>query len=59
MYVYGLPVCHECAKAIIQVGIKRVVIPFDHINDLPDRWRDSTKLTMRMFDEAGVEYHPI
>ena len=59
MYVYGLPVCHECAKAIIQVGIKRVVIPFDHIQDLPDRWRDSTKLTMRMFDEAGVEYHPI
>ena len=59
MYVYGLPVCHECAKAIIQVGIKRVVIPFDHIQDLPDRWRDSTKLTMRMFDEAGVEYQTI
>lgn len=59
MYVYGLPVCHECAKAIIQVGIKRVVIPFDCIQDLPDRWRDSTKLTMNMFDEAGVEYDTI
>ena len=25
LYVTGLPVCHECAKAIIQTGIKRVV----------------------------------
>ena len=24
MYVYGLPICTECAKGIIQVGIKRV-----------------------------------
>ena len=26
MYVYGLPVCHECAKGIIQTGVERVVI---------------------------------
>ena len=24
-YIHGLPCCHECAKAIIQVGIKTVV----------------------------------
>ena len=53
MYVYGLPVCHECAKAIIQVGITRVVVP---IIDLPERWKESTDLTMTMFEEAGVEY---
>lgn len=53
MYVYGLPVCHECAKAIIQVGITRVVVP---IQDLPERWKESTELTMTMFEEAGVEY---
>ena len=27
MYVHGLPVCHECAKGIIQSGIIRVVSP--------------------------------
>ena len=26
IYVYGLPVCNECAKGIIQVGIKSVVV---------------------------------
>ena len=26
LYVYGLPVCSECAKGIIQVGIKKVII---------------------------------
>jgi dCMP deaminase len=26
LYVYGLPVCNECAKGIIQVGIKEVYI---------------------------------
>ena len=27
MYVYGLPMCSECAKGIIQVGIKKVIMP--------------------------------
>jgi deoxycytidylate deaminase len=26
LYVYGLPICSECAKGIIQVGIKKVVV---------------------------------
>ena len=26
LYVYGLPVCSECAKGIIQVGIKEVYV---------------------------------
>ena len=26
LYIYGLPICSECAKGIIQVGIKKVVI---------------------------------
>ena len=59
MYVYGLPVCHECAKAIIQVGIKRVVIPFDHFTKVPERRMESIKLTQGMFNEAGVEYDSI
>ena len=52
MYVTGLPTCHRCAKAIIQVGIKRVFIRAK----LPERWIDSWALTQSLFKEAGVYY---
>ncbi len=52
LYVYGLPICSECAKGIIQVGIKRVVV--EKSKDL-DNWNDSVKLSKSMFDEVGVE----
>lgn len=51
IYVYGLPVCHECAKAVIQVGIKRVVMQAIDT----DRWGESCDLAQRFFREAGVE----
>lgn len=54
MYVHGLPVCPECAKLIIQAGVKRVVI--NDIVNATEKWRDlwitSTSL---MFKEAGVQ----
>ena len=52
LYVYGLPVCSECAKGIIQVGIKRVFIKVP--GETPDNWKESYDLTKRMFTEAGV-----
>jgi dCMP deaminase len=52
LYVTGLPVCSECAKGIIQVGIKKVVMEYP--NDIPDFWRESVELTKQMFHEAGV-----
>jgi len=55
MYIYGLPVCSECAKGLIQVGIKRVVST--PITDAtPETWVESTKLTKEIFEEAGVKY---
>ena len=55
LYVYGLPVCSECAKGIIQVGIERVVIP-NRKNFIPDRWKVSILETQSMFKEVGVTY---
>ncbi len=52
LYVYGLPICSECAKGIIQVGIKKVVIKKS--KEL-DNWNDSVKLSQTIFDEAGIE----
>ena len=59
LYVWGLPVCSECAKGIIQTGIKRVVMSSrDRISTLPlsDKWKESFDLTKTLFDEAGVEW---
>ena len=51
-YVFGLPCCHECAKALIQVGVKRVVM---HKSFANPRWSDSCDLAKNFFDEAGIE----
>ena len=53
LYVHGLPVCSDCAKGVIQVGVKRVVMPQQEI---PDHWQESWQLTKTMFEEAGVSY---
>ena len=55
LYVYGLPVCSDCAKGVIQVGVKRVFMCYPA--DIPDKWRESMMLTNSMFMEAGIEYH--
>ena len=54
MYVYGLPVCNECAKAMIQVGIKRIVMPFD--GEIPEIWQESCEKAKALCEEAGVQY---
>jgi dCMP deaminase len=53
LYVWGLPVCSECAKGVIQTGIRRVVMPKQ---DIPDHWTESWKLTQTMFEEANIEW---
>jgi dCMP deaminase len=52
-YVHGLPVCNECAKGIIQVGTKKVVMSGDMDNP---RWVESCKKACDLFDEAGVKW---
>lgn len=53
LYVTGLPVCSECAKGIIQVGIKMVVMRAQFI---PNNWKQSWEFTRQMFEEAGVHW---
>ena len=55
LYVYGLPVCSECAKGVIQVGIKSVYVLTDSMN-VRDTWVESWKKTTDMFDEVGISY---
>lgn len=54
LYVYGLPVCSECAKGIIQVGVKEVYVAQECI-DLRPHWFESFQHTLDMFSEAGIK----
>lgn len=54
LYVYGLPVCSECSKGIVQVGIKRVQCWIDE--PIPDKWKESWKITQWILYEAGVPH---
>ena len=53
IYVALFP-CNECAKAIIQSGIRKIVY-------LSDKYEtsDSTLASKRMLKEAGVEFEPL
>ena len=53
LYVTGLPVCSDCAKGVIQVGIKRVVMKEQNI---PLKWVESWKTTAGMFDQAKINW---
>lgn len=50
LYVALFP-CNECAKAVIQSGIKKVVYLSDKYKDT-----DGTKASKRMLDASGVKY---
>lgn len=59
IYVYpgfGSPnVCTDCAKAVIQSGIQRVVGLMPEIDsERKARWSESLKIAQLMCDEAGV-----
>jgi dCMP deaminase len=54
IYTWPLFPCNECAKLIVQSGIKRVVGPDPLINHI--RWKDSNSVALQMFKEAGVKF---
>lgn len=53
MYVYPFPPCSQCAAAIIQAGIKRVVTHQPTTEQL-SRWSESFVEGSQMFIEADV-----
>ena len=56
VYVVGLPVCHECAKGLIQVGVKRIVTPQQ---DIPEKWQQSCGDAHLFFEEVGIKWDQI
>ena len=56
LYVWGLPVCNECAKGIIQSGIKTVIVKSTKDDE---KWKTFGELSKQMFYESGVKYFEV
>lgn len=57
LYVYGLPVCSECCKGMIQAGFKRIVtLCLDEKVQIGTHWYDSALVSSAMLTEAEVEH---
>ncbi|MDP8268299.1 MAG: hypothetical protein P9L97_06170 [Candidatus Tenebribacter davisii] len=53
-----MPPCSQCASAIIQSGIIRVVTCYANVEQFK-RWGDKIKITEKMFVDADVELNYI
>lgn len=53
LYVYGLPPCSECAKGILQVGIRKVVCEYETTAE-DEKWEESFAHSQAMFNEGGI-----
>lgn len=47
------PPCMDCARALVQAGIKHVYFPAPN-TDFLTRWEDHYSRALRLFDECGV-----
>jgi len=47
--------CPDCARAIIQCGIKRVIGHKEYFDRAPDRWKESCAIGIEMMQEAGID----
>ena len=56
-YVFGKPVCARCAGMLIQAGIARVIAATPSAGE--DKWDVSGRLSLKMMQEAKVEFVPI
>lgn len=54
------PVCNECAKLVIQAGIKEIVGYEPDLNDpRVQRWMESISISKMMCEEAGVVWRTL
>lgn len=52
LYVWGLPVCADCTKSVIQAGIRRIVITYPEYAS--EKWQKQwNELSKPMIEEVG------
>tara|TARA_Y100001937_G_scaffold27190_1_gene39024 strand:- start:21137 stop:21598 length:462 start_codon:yes stop_codon:yes gene_type:complete len=53
-FIHGLHVCHECAKALVQVGAKGVVMR--QTKETSTKWAESFHYAQEILTQGGIEY---
>lgn len=53
LFVWGLPICSECAKGIIQVGVAKIYVKEEFVN--VERWKEAWELSQNLFKEVGIK----
>jgi dCMP deaminase len=53
-YVWPMPPCSQCAAALIQAGVTRIVAPMPR-DEHQARWGDGFHLAEQMYQDAGVQ----
>ena len=59
LYVYGLPVCPDCTKSVIQSGIKRIVMspdPYVVITPWTEKWKNSSLIMINEVGDIRITY---
>ncbi len=54
LYTQAIP-CHDCAKSIIQGGIRKIVVHTKWPNMSHSKWVESMKISGIMLTESGIE----
>lgn len=55
MYTNGIPCIERCAGAIINAGIKEIIVDDDWNHDNGDKWQEQAVKARELFAEAGVK----
>jgi len=53
LYTNGVP-CMDCARAIVQTGIKEVIVDQWWDDNNGDKWKEHAERTIQLFRESGV-----
>ena len=48
--------CVRCARAVIQAGIRQVVVHQQAMDKTPNRWRGAIEEGVALLTEVGIEY---
>ena len=59
LYVFGLPVCSNCAKSLVQVGLKNIFIRARKKSHAGVDWEEDFKASKRIFEEVDIGWYRI
>jgi len=47
--------CSNCARAIVQSGVKKIIVHQECMDKTPDRWKESIDIAMQIMHESEIE----